>query len=244
MPSIKLDNITIDGGTQPRELIDQAVVAEYAEAMQGGAKFPPVVVFTDGANNWLADGFHRYWAAGKIQARTIPAEVRRGLLRDAVLYSVGANASHGLRRTNADKRKAVLTMLTNDLVAKDDKGNPWTDREVARQCGVDHKTVAAVRERVSGEVPQIASPMRAVTRNGTTYTQNTTNIGKPKKIEGVAEDAAEPTFSPPPVLAQTTLNVPHDPEVAVVALANEFGNDYLRELIPAIARYLKDQGNG
>lgn len=32
-------------------------------------------------------------------------EVLRGTKRDAILYSVGANSTHGLRRTNADKRR-------------------------------------------------------------------------------------------------------------------------------------------
>ena len=40
-----------------------------------------------------------------------------GGLRDAILFSVGANAAHGLRRTNADKRRTVL-LLWEDEVAR------------------------------------------------------------------------------------------------------------------------------
>ena len=52
-----------DGGTQPRKILDQAAVEAYAEAMKKGAVFPPVTVFYDGEEYWLADGFHRMSAA-------------------------------------------------------------------------------------------------------------------------------------------------------------------------------------
>jgi hypothetical protein len=37
-----------------------------------------------------------------------------GKLRDAVLHAIGANASHGLRRSNSEKRKAVHAMLNDE----------------------------------------------------------------------------------------------------------------------------------
>jgi hypothetical protein len=58
MKKINLDVIRIDGETQPREELDQEMVAEYAEFMRDGIKFPPVRVFFDGSNYWLVDGFH------------------------------------------------------------------------------------------------------------------------------------------------------------------------------------------
>lgn len=62
------------------------------------------------------------------------------------LGRVGANASHGLRRTNDDKRRAVRTLL-NDL-----EWLAWSDREVARACGVSHTFVAGQRSSVTGNV--------------------------------------------------------------------------------------------
>lgn len=58
----------------------------------------------------------------------------------------GANASHGLRRTNEDKRRAVTVLLTDSEWAK------WADREIARRCGVDHRFVASVKSSL-GTVP-------------------------------------------------------------------------------------------
>jgi Zn-dependent M16 (insulinase) family peptidase len=75
-----------------------------------------------------------------------------GSQRDAVLYSVGANASHGLARTQEDKRKAVKTIL------EDFEWSDWSDREIARRASVSLQLVQAVKhehekgERVSSRV--------------------------------------------------------------------------------------------
>jgi hypothetical protein len=50
-----LDSIRLDAGTQTRAHIDDATVAEYAEAMLRGDRFPPVVVFQSGSDFILAD---------------------------------------------------------------------------------------------------------------------------------------------------------------------------------------------
>jgi rubrerythrin len=167
--ALTLDSIRIDGGTQPRCEIDTALVTEYAGDIEAGAELPPVVVFQDGTDTWLADGFHRYHATNTAGKDRIAAECHPGTLRDAILWSVGANASHGKRRTNADKRKAVETLLALD---------GWSDkpnREVARQCRVDEGTVRKYRSELSAEIPQIQeSDTRTVTRNGTTYTMDVT----------------------------------------------------------------------
>lgn len=145
---INVNAIRIDGGTQSRVEIDNQVVADYAEAIKAGIEFPPVVVFHDGADHWLADGFHRFHAHKQADKASIPAEVRDGTVRDAILYSVGANGTHGLRRTNADKRKAVETMLADAVWAL------WTDRKIAEACGVGHPFVAAVRRPAVAEKQQ------------------------------------------------------------------------------------------
>ena len=103
--NIKL--IRIDGGTQSRATINQAVVDQYADAIKDGSEFPAVRVYHDGNFYYLADGFHRYFAHLKAGKAGIKAEVVNGTLRDAILYSFGANALHGLQRTAEDKRKVV-----------------------------------------------------------------------------------------------------------------------------------------
>lgn len=180
---IRLENINTNGGTQPRTALNLATVDEYADSITDGAKLPPVVVFHDGSDYWLADGFHRFFAVRKIGGYDIDAEVRSGTKRDAVLYSVGANASHGLRRTNEDKRKAVMTLLEDAEWAK------WSDREIARQCHVSPHTVADARRAICANAQMPAE--RKVERNGKTYEQNTSNIGKKKDAAPVAAAPAK-----------------------------------------------------
>src|SRR5690606_26599923 len=86
LKTLRLDEIRIDGGTQPHVAIDQSIVDEYAQQYSAGVDLTPVTVFYDGANYWLADGFHRYWANRKIKSDYIFAHVRQGTQRDAILY--------------------------------------------------------------------------------------------------------------------------------------------------------------
>lgn len=165
---IELASVRIDGGTQPRARIDEQLVSEYASAMQSGDSFPAVVVFRDGVDTWLADGFHRFHAARKNGATSILASVRTGTLRDAILFSVGANSDHGLRRTNEDKRRSVLTMLNDAEWAK------WSDREIARHAAVSHDFVSRLRPSLSSN----DSEKTYTTKHGTTAKMNTANIGK------------------------------------------------------------------
>lgn len=140
---IPIDSIRLDGGTQSRVEINEATVAEYAEAIEAADDLPSVVVFFDGVHHYLADGFHRTLAAKRLGCKAIDAEVRTGTLADAQLYAYGANATHGLRRTNADKAKAVAGVIA----LRPD----WSDRQIAKHVGVSHTMVAAIRSPARAE---------------------------------------------------------------------------------------------
>ncbi len=174
---LPLDSIRTDGGTQARAGLDDVTVQEYAETwlnlshrQNGFLEMPPIVVFHDGESYWLADGFHRVEAykrfvhgpSASASAKAIRAEIRSGTRRDAVLFACGANASHGLKRTAADKRRAI------ERVLGDEEWRQWSDSEIGRRCQVDHKTVAAVRAEL---YPGNSQDSRLVERSGTTYQQ-------------------------------------------------------------------------
>lgn len=146
--AVYLSNIRIDGGTQQRCEINNEIVEEYAEAMRCGTRFPPVVLFFDGAVYWLADGFHRYHASKKAEMLDILGEIHEGINRDAVLYSTGANGTHGIRLTNDDKRKAVKIMLA------DKEWSKWPDNQIAKHCKVTQPFVSKLRNPAKTTQPK------------------------------------------------------------------------------------------
>jgi hypothetical protein len=132
--------------TQMRVAIDDDTVADYAEAMAEGAEFPSISVFTNGINYFVADGFHRFHAAKAAHLPTILADIYKGTLRDAQMFAMGANANHGLRRTNADKRRAVEVALA------DDEWRELPNTEIAKMCGVAESFVRKIKaERAADE---------------------------------------------------------------------------------------------
>jgi hypothetical protein len=84
-----------------------------------------------GAENWKASPEASERLPRRFHPAVVPASassrksLQRGLRwsrRDAILYAVGANASHGLKRTNRDKRNADDKMLADPLVGLNDDG--------------------------------------------------------------------------------------------------------------------------
>ncbi len=120
-----------DGNAQARVEMHPETVHDYARDMLDGAVFPPIIVHHDGADYWLADGYHRVEAARKIDRETIDAKIQEGTARDAILYGIGANATHGRHRNQADKRRAVEKLL------KDPEWVRWSDRKIAETAKVD-----------------------------------------------------------------------------------------------------------
>lgn len=167
---LALDDLRLDGGTQVRAQIDAGTAEDYAAALLAGQLLPPVTVVYDGAAYWLADGFHRVAAAQLAGFSDITASVRHGTRRDAVLFACGANASHGLRRTNADKRRAVETLL------RDPEWCQWSDREIARRCGVSQPLVTNLRTGALTDNGYQSPDRTYTTKHGTVATMATTGI--------------------------------------------------------------------
>lgn len=200
-------SIRTDGGTQMRATLDEGTITEYAMAMQAGALFPTIVVYYDGESYWLGDGFHRLAAHKRIFDGLIDCEVRSGTRRDAVLCAAGANAVHGLRRTNADKRRAVEALL------RDEEWAQWSDREIARKCNVSHHMVAELRSAHTGNSPSMETERTFVHhRTGRPAAMKTGNIAaanrERKTLEATAplvqptNQPTEPAREPPRPLVQ------------------------------------------
>ena len=143
--------IRTDGGTQTRASLNAFTLDEYYQAMERGAQFPPIDVYYDGAEYWLADGFHRLAAVEKMQNEAIECRVHQGDKRAAILHSVGANAQHGLQRSRDDVNRAIAMML------RDSEWQKWTDSAIGAKVGCSNKTVAARRTEMiaAGEIEPV-----------------------------------------------------------------------------------------
>lgn len=143
--ALPIDVVRIDGETQSRTKIHQNVVDDYAEKMADGIDFPAPVVFFDGKEYWLADGFHRYHATRKNKRASLSCDVINGTVRDARFYSFGANATHGLPPSYEDKVQSANRILA------DAEWGQKSDREIARHCGLSHPTVGKLRAAMNPE---------------------------------------------------------------------------------------------
>jgi uncharacterized ParB-like nuclease family protein len=239
--------IRTDGGTQPRSTILRDVVEEYAAAMADGAKFPAITVFYDGAEYWLADGFHRLAATDTAGREKINCDVRQGTRRDAVLHSVGANAAHGMRRTNDDKRRAVRVMLEDVApechgghVCRDGRHwsqqcwQTWADREIARRCGVGADMVGRLRPVDTVANRQYETRTFVHPKTGQPTQMRTANIGS-NPPPRPRPDA--PVFDSTP--SGTAINwTPQDIPAASPAPrpTRDSSGDYIHHILTEIAR--------
>jgi len=134
--------LVMDQRLQSRAEISEEAVSDYAEALLGGADFPPVLVYFDSINYYLTDGYHRVLAHKRAEKVSILCEVVNGSITDAIFRSTGVNTDHGMRRTYADKRKAVMTLLD------DFAWQGMSNTQIAKHCGVSPSFVSELRKGV------------------------------------------------------------------------------------------------
>ena len=184
--NLAIDLITAISDMQMREGMKLEVIEEYQECFNGKA-WPfnePLVVFSDGETYWLADGFHRFEAAKRAKRGSVKCEIRDGTVDDAEDYAAGANRSHGLRRTNADKRKAVEWALECPRHAE--KSN----RAVADLCGVGEYLVRTIKKE---KCVLNAPPQESDTANSVSV-ENENDFSPPveDEYEYIEKDENEP----------------------------------------------------
>lgn len=115
----------------------EAIIKEYEDGWKSKVPFPPISVVQVDGEMYVTDGFCRVMAAQNVGKSRVEAVVTVGTWKDAMRAACGANASHGLRRTNADKRKATEIALR--------EFPDETIRAIAEMVGVSHTYVQNLR---------------------------------------------------------------------------------------------------
>lgn len=175
---------------QSRVSLNDDIVQEYADMFieDMAPQFDPCKgVISDSGVMIIYDGNHRGEAAKQVGC-FIAVELSPGTEHDAEWLAAGANTRHGLRRSPIDIEKSVKSALRHP------NAQGKSDREIARHCGCDHKTVGKYRKdlEASGERPQM--PTRTVQRNGTEYQMTVPMPPEP-------EPEPESTRNPSPVVS-------------------------------------------
>jgi hypothetical protein len=176
MKKLNLLTIKIDGGTQARVSLNQDVVKEYAESMREGDVFPPITVFFDGSDYWLADGFHRYFATKANAFTSIEADIKNGTLDDATLFAFSANSKRGLSMTFEDNRNIIYAMLRHPEWSK------WTNTAIAKHIGVSSMTVGRVKATMEKKDDE-PTVKKFIDKSGNEATVDTSKLKTKQKIK-------------------------------------------------------------
>ena len=198
---VTIDRIVLDAGTQMREQVNETVIADYIEALDA---LPPIRVMRVGKSRLvLVDGFHRLYAHKRSGRDSIAVEViGQGTIEDAQYEAARSNAKHGLRRSNADKRLAVLAVLGLKP--------HLSDREIASHVGVSHPLVGTVRREIADEVPErdgVSEEIEADDADGDDATFDPFGDPAPSRRDEPEEPSDEPTIDDRQQAAKDRLGV-------------------------------------
>jgi len=190
MIKLDLDQITIDKGTQSRDKISQEWIDKLADDIKRGADMMPIVVFFNGLEYVLGDGFHRFHAHRQCGLTQINSDVRTGTARDAKRFSWSANSKHGLPRSRETLRKIVLEALA------DEEAPSWTDTYIAELCDVSRPFVAKMRGESKADTITYTRNGVEVQRDATRKNSKAEQIKK--EIVGAMppEIKADPVYDP------------------------------------------------
>lgn len=140
---IPIERIAVSREFQSRETLDEATIEEYVRVAKEAEHddmdwpFPPVEM----VGGFLIDGHHRLEAAKRLGYTTLLAYEEPGDEKDAILAAIKANSEHGLRRNQADIRRAIGMALK---VFPEE-----SDRAIARLVETSHPTVGKVRSKIN-----------------------------------------------------------------------------------------------
>lgn len=176
---IAIEDLILDPAYQMRVGLDEDTVRDYADLLREGVSLGVCGAYELPTGITLTDGFHRVEAHKRVGLTTIKCHVEKGSTpRDALLDAITSNTDHGKRRTRADIRRAVTTLL------KDAEWRAWSNGQIARRVGCSGETVRLIRKGLEGEGEIEATTCR-------TYTDASGHV-RTMDTSGITEAAAGP----------------------------------------------------
>ena len=206
-PEIKevtLADISFDDAVITRSALNKQAIKEYrekyarqiAETLEPHEQpFPLPDLFEDAEGNlWPANGLHRITSLMEEGVQVWKCNVHLGTRADAIAFAVSSDRDVGVRRTNADKRIAVIRVLAEASLRVNSNG------VIGAMCGVDEKLVRQERDRLYPEEKGKATKGK----DGKLRKRPQASVGS-----GNSETKAKPPPTPPPTPpTETTTNPP------------------------------------
>lgn len=151
--NLALSSIVRDPSLQTRERLDEEWIAELSDLYRGNHEIAAIEVVFDGARYLLTDGWHRIeaqfraWGADAVIAvEIIDASTTDDPLSIAKTRAAMGNREGGLRRTDGDKRKAVILLRSTPA------GRKMTHDEISKRVGVSRPWVTRLLSEAEGDV--------------------------------------------------------------------------------------------
>ena len=211
--TVRLDEIAFDPAINPRiSRLRQAVVDEYAAAMQAGDEFPPVDLFNLDQAYALAGGAHRCEAAKKAGRNSILAVIHDGSVLDAKMFALNDNRRHGCRDSAEDNEARVVAVLSEPAWAA------WSTNAIADRLGLSWNFVDRIRQAVQPDKPH---KVTCSDGRGGTKTMDTTALGGRKSLPSKGSDEKPRSKSKAPVPAPPLNLVPVPESVRDSAVASQ-----------------------
>ena len=241
---LKIDEIIADPDTQVRVSHSEEREIEYAEHYANGVQFPPLVVFYNSSRDqgnryWLSDGHHRFAAAKRAGLQVINCKVNfaSGDTREAAIEAAcGANATHGMPRTRADKRRTVEIYWRTFCKGREVRKS---SRIIAEICKVTQPFVDSVLNDLETTDNNYHSKIEG--KDGRTYTVKPKSKPKPVPIK-ISESIDELVDQEEPEIPQVV--VPPECDMEGHALTSVVKPAF--EVVPKFAelmRLLETAGN-
>ena len=174
--TVPIYDIVIDSHINTREL-DEDVIEEYREAMREYGKEHWQSFWNESPR--MTESSHLYSGSHTVTAamREFGREYKINVIqegkdwREAYFLATRMNATHGRRRTNAEKELAVRRWLEDDEMCQ------WTDGHIAKECLVSAPFVSKVARSLE-TISSRPTKRKFVDSDGEIQWQETKKIGK------------------------------------------------------------------
>ena len=108
---VPIESIVIDNELYPRVSTNWMTIYKYSQAMNAGAKFPPIILAKYKGKNILVDGRHRMEAVKTLKKKNILAQVHIGWDKKKIFEeAIKTNIGHGTNLSPYEVRMLVVKL--------------------------------------------------------------------------------------------------------------------------------------